>query len=164
MAVPDRIHKVAVLRAPLERVWRAVGDAKEFGAWFGMALDGPFVAGKRMTGTIQPTTVDPEVARLQAAHAGTPVELWVDRVEPPRLLSFRWHPYAIDETVDYASEPTTLISFELTAVEGGTRLEITESGFDRIPLARRADAFKADEGGWDHQLRLVGKYVERDAR
>lgn len=163
MSLTDRIEKRAVLRAPLARVWRAISDPREFGAWFGMALEGPFVAGQPVLGRIRPTEADPEVAKLQAPHAGTPVQLHVEAVEPPRRLAFRWHPFAIDPAVDYGAEPTTLVELVLTPVEGGTLLEITESGFDRIPLARRAAAFTANEGGWAHQLRLVAAWIERHA-
>jgi uncharacterized protein YndB with AHSA1/START domain len=160
-AVPDRIQKKVVLRAPLARVWRAISDPQEFGAWFGMALEGPFVAGQPVVGRIRPTTVDPEVARLQEPHAGKAVHFLVERVEPPRRFSFRWRPFAVDPAVDYAQEPTTLVEFALSEVEGGTLLVITESGFERLPLARRAAAFEANEGGWAHQLRLVAGWVER---
>jgi uncharacterized protein YndB with AHSA1/START domain len=159
----DRIEKTVVLRAPLERVWRAISDAKEFGSWFGMAFDGPFAEGARLTGRIAPTTVDPEVAKLQQPHVGKPFEFSVDRIEPPRRISFRWHPYAVKPGVDYSKEPMTLIVFELKEVAEGVQLTISESGFDRIPLERRAEAFKANEGGWEHQTRLIKKYLEQQA-
>lgn len=160
MSVSDRIEKKITLKAPVARVWRAISNAQEFGAWFGVSFDGPFVAGKKLTGRIRPTTADPEVAKLQAPHEGKPFEFSVDRIEPQRLISFRWHPFAIDPSVDYAKEPTTLIVFELTEVENGTLLRITESGFDGIPLERRAKAFAANEGGWEHQTRLIEKYLQ----
>lgn len=155
------IEKKVVLQASLDRVWRAISDAKEFGSWFGMAFDGPFADGAKLTGRIAPTTVDPEVAKLQQAHAGTPFEFYVDRIEPPHRISFKWHPYAIEPGVDYSKEPMTLIVFQLEEVAGGVQLTITESGFDRIPLQRRAEAFKANDDGWEHQTRLVKKYVEQ---
>jgi uncharacterized protein YndB with AHSA1/START domain len=160
---PDRIEKEAVLAAPLERVWRAVSDAREFGLWFGVAFDGPFEAGTRLTGRIVPTTADPEVAKLQRPYEGRPFEFSVERIEPPRRISFRWHPFALDQAHDYSHEPTTLIVFELAEVPGGTRLGITESGFEGIPLERRAEAFHANEGGWSHQLELVRKHLEAHA-
>lgn len=155
----DRIEKSVTLKAPVARVWRAVSDASEFGRWFGVAFDGPFVAGQRVTGRIVPTTVDPEVAKLQKPHEGKPFEFVVDRIEPMRRISFRWHPFAIDPAVDYSKEPMTLVAFELAEAGGGTRLAITESGFDGIPAARRAEAFAANDGGWAHQARLVEKYL-----
>lgn len=161
--VTDRIEKSITLRAPVSRVWRAISDAREFGAWFGVKFDGPFVAGARMTGKITPTQADPEVAKLQEPHAGKAFDFTVDRIEPERLVSFRWHPFAVEPGVDYSKEPTTLIVFELAAVEGGTLLTITESGFDRIPLERRAKAFAANEGGWEHQTKLIEKYLLRHA-
>lgn len=155
----DRIEKKVLLRAPRERVWRAVSDAKEFGSWFGVAFDGPFVAGTPITGKIVPTTVDAEVAMSQKPYTGVAFEFSVDRVEPMRLFSFRWHPYAVDPGVDYSKEPTTLVQFELEEVAGGTMLTVTESGFDRIPLERRAKAFAANEGGWSAQMKLIEKYL-----
>ncbi|HEX2340666.1 MAG TPA: SRPBCC family protein [Vicinamibacterales bacterium] len=158
----DRIRKTALLRAPLERVWDAIGDARQFGAWFGAAFDGPFVTGARLSGRIVPTQVDPDVAKMQEPHAGTAFVVFVERIEPMRLFSFRWHPYAVDAK-DYSTEPTTLVEFELTPVPEGTRLTITESGFEGIPLERRAQAFKSNAEGWDHQLALIGKYLARAA-
>ena len=157
----DRIEKKIVLRAPLDRVWRAVSDATQFGSWFGAAFDAPFEEGARATGKIVPTSVDPEVAKLQEPHRGKPFELVVHRIEPPHRISFRWHPYAIEPGVDYSREPMTTIVFELEEVPEGVALTISESGFDRIPLARRAEAFKANEGGWEHQARLIAKYLQR---
>lgn len=158
--VPDRIEKKVTLKAPVSRVWRAVSDAREFGAWFGVEFDGPFVAGQKIVGKITPTRADPEVAKLQEPHQGTAFDFTVDRMEPERLFSFRWHPYAIEPGMDYTKEPTTLVTFELVPVEGGTQLTITESGYDRIPLERRAKAFTSNEGGWEHQSRLIAKYLQ----
>lgn len=160
----DRFRKTAVLSAPLERVWRAFSDAGEFGRWFGAGFSGPFESGARLSGTIVPTQVDPEVAKLQEPHAGARFEVIVERVEPMRLLSFRWHPFAIDVSKDYSAEPMTLVEFELASVPDGTSLTVTESGFDRIPIERRAQAFEANEGGWTHQLVLVGKYLAQSAQ
>ena len=156
---PDRIEKQITLKAPLTRVWNAISNAHEFGAWFGVTFDGPFVAGASIRGRITPTTVDPEVAKLQEPHAGMPFDITIERIEPPRLFSFRWHPSALDTNTDYSGEPTTLVAFELIAVESGTHLVITESGFDGIPLVRRAQAFTANDGGWTHQARLLEKYL-----
>ena len=155
----DRIEKKALLHAPVERVWNAISDARQFGLWFGVAFDGPFVAGRPLTGRIVPTTVDAEVARLQKPYEGFAFEIVVDRIEPMRLFSFRWHPYAVEPGVDYSKEPMTLVSFTLEEAEGGTQLTISESGFDRIPLARRAKAFTANEGGWSKQIELIATYV-----
>lgn len=153
----DRIEKTVVLRAPLERVWRAIGDSQQFGQWFGARFEGPFVAGQPLKGKIVPTSMDAEIARLQKPHEGTPFEVLVVRVDPPKHLSFKWHPYAKD--VDTADEPMTLVSFDLEPHADGVLLTITESGFDGIPLDRRAAAFKANEGGWTMQARLVERYV-----
>jgi len=155
----DRIEKQVLLRAPLARVWQAISDTKQFGAWFGAELDGPFVAGRTVTGRIAPTQVDPEVAKMQEAYRHVTFAWQVERVEPLRALAFRWHPFAIDPAVDYSREPTTLVEFVLDEVPGGTQLTITESGFDRIPLPRRAKAFAANDGGWAKQTELITKYL-----
>jgi uncharacterized protein YndB with AHSA1/START domain len=160
LTVPDQIEKHITLRAPLARVWSALTDSKQFGAWFGCLFDAPFESGKSISGTIQPTKVDPEVAKLQAPHAGTPFQITIDRIEPMRVFSFRWHPYPVESSADAASAPTTLVMFELREVEAGaTHLTITESGFSAVPLERRAQAFTANEGGWEHQTTLITKYL-----
>src|SRR5436190_2028492 len=128
--VTDRIEQQALLRAPLSRVWRAISDSTQFGEWFGVRFDGPFVAGQAMTGRIQPTTVDPAVAEMQKPHAGKKFEIVVDRIEPEKTFSFKWHPFAIDPKVDYSREPMTLVMFLLDEAPGGVRLTITEAGFD----------------------------------
>jgi len=156
----DRIEKSTVLAAPLGRVWRAVSDAREFGSWFGVAFDGPFREGARLTGSIVPTTVDAEVAAMQKPHEGKRFEFVVERIEPMRRIVFRWHPFAIDPAVDYSSEPATRIEIVLEETAGGTRLTLTESGFDRIPIERRAKAFEANDGGWAMQMKLVAKWLE----
>ena len=161
--VPDRIEKKVLLRAPRARVWRAISDSEEFGSWFGMRLDGPFVAGKTLHGKIVPTKVDAAVAEKQKPHEGQEFDVIVERVEPERLLSLRWHPYAIERGTDYSKEPTTLVVFELAEQDGGVLLTVTESGFDKIPLARRAEAFKSNEGGWTLQMQLIEKHLAQAA-
>ena len=144
----DRIEKHVVLRAPRSRVWRAISDATEFGSWFRMSLDGAFVAGR----TVRAKVTIPGYEHMK-------VEIQVERVEPERYFSYRWHPYPNDPKVDYSAEPTTLVEFTLEDVEGGTALTIVESGFDRIPLARRAEAFRMNDGGWAGQIKNLEKYV-----
>src|SRR3954447_5772482 len=124
----DRIEKEVVLRAPLERVWRAISDAEEFGQWFGVRFDGPFVPGESVTGVITPTTVDDDVAKAQEPHAGKADTWQIVAVEPKRRLAFRWHPYAVESGVDYSAEPTTLVEFTLDEVADGVKLSIVESG------------------------------------
>jgi uncharacterized protein YndB with AHSA1/START domain len=155
----DRIEKSVLLRAPQERVWRAISDSKQFGSWFGVQFDGPFVAGASIVGKMVTTTVDAEVAKRQEAYKGHRFEFAVDRIEPMRLFSFRWHPFAMDSSVDYSKEPSTLVVFQLDEVADGTKLTVTESGFDQIPLERRAKAFAANEGGWAAQMTLIEKYL-----
>jgi uncharacterized protein YndB with AHSA1/START domain len=156
----DRIEKRVLLRAPQERVWRAISDAAEFGLWFGVELDGAFAEGARVTGRIKPTQADAGVAEVQEKYAGMPMTFVVERIEPMKLLSFRWHPFAIDAAIDYSSEPMTLVTFTLEPAEGGTLLTVVESGFDALPLARRSDAFEANDQGWALMLGVVQKYVQ----
>ena len=155
----DQIVKNILLRAPLPRVWRALSDSTEFGSWFGMKWDGPFAPGAVMQGAIMPTTVNAEIARMQKPYEGKPVTITIERMEAERLFSFRWHPYALEPGVDYSTEPATLIIFTLEPVAEGVMLTVTESGFDQIPLARRAKAFSANEGGWAMQMKLIEIYL-----
>ena len=155
----DRIEKTIVLRAPRKRVWRALSDSKEFGTWFGVKFDGPFAPGASMRGVIVPTTVNAEVANAQKEYEGMPFEITIEQVEPERLFSFRWHPFAVERVVDYSAEPTTLVVFALEEVANGVMLTVTESGFDRIPLARRAKAFTANEHGWSMVVNLIEEYL-----
>lgn len=156
---PNQIEKEIVLNAPLTRVWQAISDAASFGKWFGVEFDGPFVAGSPLKGRIVPTQVDPDVAKLQEPHRGKAFEILVAAIEPMSTFAFRWHPFAIDSSYDYTPEPMTLVTFRLTEQGDATLLRITESGFDKIPEFRRAQAFAANDGGWAHQARLIEKYV-----
>jgi len=160
----DRIERNIHIAAPRSRVWRALSQAEEFGRWFGVRFDGGFAPGVRVTGRIVPTEADPEVAKLQEPYAGMAFDFTIDRIEPMRHFSFRWHPNGVKPQVDYSKEPTTLVVFTLEEVPEGTRVTVTESGFDRIPLARRAEAFRANEGGWEHQTKLLAKYVSAPVR
>ncbi len=155
----DRIEKKILLKAPLARVWRAISDSKEFGTWFGMKLEGAFTPGATMRGVIVPTKVNAEVAAAQKQYEGKKIEITIEQMEPERLISFRWHPHAVEPGVDYSSEPTTLIVFALEQTPDGVMLTVTESGFDQIPLARRAQAFHANEQGWGMVVKLVGDYL-----
>ena len=160
----DRIVKQILLRAPRERVWRALTDSSEFGTWFGMRFNGPFSPGARMKGVIVPTTVDPEVAKGQKPYEGTPFEIQIEQIVPQSLFSYRWHPGAIEPGIDYEKEPTTLIEFALEDAPGGILLTVTESGFDKIPIARRAKAFQMDEQGWGMAMTLIDKYLTHAAQ
>jgi uncharacterized protein YndB with AHSA1/START domain len=144
----DRIQKEVVLRAPLSRVWSALSDPAKFGAWFGAKLSGTFVEGGVTRGPITSKGFD---------HLT--LEMSIVRLEPERYFAYRWHPYAIDPKVDYSSEPQTLVEFRLEPATDGTKLTITESGFDGIPAARRAEAFRMNDGGWAAQARNIERYV-----
>ena len=158
----DRIEKKILLRASRTRVWRALTNSTEFGTWFGMSFDGPFRPGAKMNGVIVGTKVNAEVAALQKPHEGKKFEITIEQMEPERLFSFRWHPHAVDSSVDYSAEPTTLIEFTLEGKPEGILLTVTESGFDQIPLARRAEAFTANEQGWGLVIKLVEEYVAQN--
>ena len=143
----DRIEKEVLLKAPLDRVWRAISDADEFGQWFGVRFDGPFVAGTSVTGVITPTTVDEDVAKAQEPHAGQADTWQIVAVEPQRRLAFRWHPFGVEDGVDYSEEPTTLVEFTLEDTSDGVLLRIVESGFEAIPAERRAVGVRGQQRG-----------------
>jgi len=155
----DRIEKKILLRAPRERVWRALADSTEFGTWFGMKFDGPFAPGRRMRAVIVPTKVDSEVSNIQKPYEGMIYDLTVEQMEPQRVFSFRWHPHAVERDVDYSLEPTTLVVFALEDAADGVLLTVTESGFDKIPLERRAKAFTENEQGWGKMLKVFEEYI-----
>jgi uncharacterized protein YndB with AHSA1/START domain len=144
----DRIEKSIFLRAPRSRVWRAIANAEEFGAWFGAKLSGGFAPGARVTGPI-----------ATPGYEHLILEFSIERVDPERLLSYRWHPYAIEPGVDYSGEPTTLVEFRLEDAAGGTRLTVIESGFYRIPASRRAEAFRMNDQGWAAQMKNIERHV-----
>jgi uncharacterized protein YndB with AHSA1/START domain len=158
----DRIEKTIFLRASRQRVWRALSDSAEFGSWFGMKFDGHFKPGAKMRAVLVPTTVNAEVAKAQKPYEGMEFEITIERMEPERLFSFRWHPNAVERGVDYSAEPTTLIVFSLADAPGGVTLTVTESGFDQIPLSRRAKAFTANEQGWGMVIKLIEEYLAHE--
>jgi uncharacterized protein YndB with AHSA1/START domain len=146
--VNDRIEKRIELKAPVSRVWRALTDYREFGAWFRVKLDGPFVPG--------------QISRGQMTYPGYEHLKWeavVQKMESERLFSFTWHPYAIDPKADYSQEPPTLVEFRLEKSTSGTLLSLTESGFDKIPANRRLEAFRMNDGGWTEQMKNIDTYV-----
>jgi uncharacterized protein YndB with AHSA1/START domain len=146
----DRIEKRVVLRAPRSRVWRALTDVGEFNEWFGVRLTSPFAEGATVRGQI-----------THPNYQHVTMEVVVARIEPERYFAYRWHPCAIEPGVDYSSEPMTLVEFRLEDSGEGTILTVVESGFDRIPLARRAEAFRMNEGGWTGQLRNIERHVSK---
>lgn len=151
----DRIEKTVLLNAPLDRVWRAISDSDQFGQWFGMRFDGPFVAGATVTGTLTPTTVDEAVAAEQEPYTGVSDTWEIVAVEAPRQLAFRWHPAGLEE----GSELTTLVEFTLTETPDGVLLRVVESGFDALPADRRRSAFDDHSEGWGKQVQLVSRYL-----
>jgi uncharacterized protein YndB with AHSA1/START domain len=157
----DRFEKQALLPAPRDRVWRAIGDSAEFGRWFGAAIPGPFEAGRTLKAKIVPNTVDPKLAEVQKPFEGMPFDLKVESVQPPSRFAFRWHPFAVDKSKDYSQEPMTLVSFDLADAPGGTLLTISESGFDALPEARSREARPKEEGGWAKQLETIAKYLAK---
>ncbi|GAC1369101.1 MAG: SRPBCC family protein [Aquirhabdus sp.] len=150
-SLTDRIERQILLKAPRSRVWQALSNAEAFGDWFGVALKGQaFKVGERAKGRI--------------TYLGYEYLIWdvlVERVEPERFLSFSWHPYAIDPSFDYSTEPTTLVEFELKDVEGGTLLTVVESGFDGVPSSRREEAFRMNSNGWDIQMQNIEAYLAK---
>ncbi|MGH9684093.1 MAG: SRPBCC family protein [Candidatus Acidiferrales bacterium] len=148
----NRIEKRIELKAPVSRVWRALTDHREFGEWFRVKLDGPFVPG--------------QISRGHITYAGYEHVKWeavVQKMEPERLFSFTWHPYAVDPKIDYSTETPTLVEFRLEKTETGTLLLLAESGFDKIPSSRRLEAFRKNDGGWTEQMKNVESYVARSS-
>jgi len=144
----DRIEKAIELKAPVSRVWRALTDHREFGTWFRVCLDGPFVSG--------------QVSRGQVTYPGYEHVRWeavVQKMEPERLFSFTWHPYAVDPNQDYSGEPPTLVEFTLEPTATGTLLRVVESGFDKLPSRRRFEAFRMNDGGWSEQINNIARHV-----
>ncbi len=144
----DRIEKKILLRAPKARVWSALTDSKEFGAWFRVNLRGPFVVGKSIVGQV-----------TYPGYEHIKFEVVVERMDAPQLFSYRWHPYAVDPKVDYSKEPMTLVEFRLEDAPEGTSLTVMESGFDCIPAGRRDEAFRMNSGGWEQQLQNIRGHV-----
>jgi uncharacterized protein YndB with AHSA1/START domain len=145
----DRIEKTVELRAPVERVWRALTNSAEFGEWFRVKLDGPFVTG--------------EIARGHITYPGYEHMTWeakVVRMEHPRVFAFTWRPYAIDPDVDYSGETPTLVEFRLEPTPDGVRLSVVESGFDAVPSHRRETALRMNDRGWTEQVQNIKTYVE----
>jgi uncharacterized protein YndB with AHSA1/START domain len=153
----DRIEKRVELKAPVSRVWRALTDYREFGEWFGVKLEGPFVAGQISRGYI--TYPGYEHVKWEAV---------VQKMEPERIFSFTWaHPKSLDKadySEDYSKEPTTLVEFRLEKTKSGTLLVVTESGFDKLPEDRRLEAYRRNEGGWAEQMKNIERYVSQKAR
>lgn len=160
--ITDRIEKKVLLKASRERVWRAITEAEQFGTWFGVEFEGDFVAGRLLKCKVATTKVDAEIAKQQEAYAGVEFVILVDRIEPMRLFSFRWHPYELEPGSDDTQAPMTLVTFELEDAAGGTLLTITESGFDAVPLDKRAQAFTSNEQGWNTQSRLIEQYLAEE--
>jgi uncharacterized protein YndB with AHSA1/START domain len=167
----DRIQKTIILRAPISRVWQAIANAREFGRWFGINLDGEFTVGKSITGSFREAINEAAILEhqrklgLPSTRVKLPKASFVfckpERIEPEEYFSFRWIPYGIDADIDPETEPTTLVEFRLEKTAEGTLLTITESGFDRVPAHRRERAFRMNEGGWAGQARNIRDYVEK---
>lgn len=143
-----RIEKRTELKAPVSRVWRALTDYREFGGWFCVKLDGPFVVGQISRGHI--TYPEYEHVKWEAI---------VQSIEPEHLFSFTWHPYAVDAKIDYSKETPTLVEFRLKKTANGTLLLLTESGFDKVPADRRLEAFRRNDGGWTEQMKNIEAYL-----
>jgi hypothetical protein len=117
-----------------------------------------------MRGVIAPTKVDSEVGKIQKPYEGMTFEVTIEQMEPQRVFSFRWHPHAVEREVDYSREPTTLVVFALEDAADGVLLTVTESGFDKIPLERRAKAFTENEQGWGKMLKVFEEYIVHAAK
>ena len=146
----NQIEKRIELKAPVSRVWRALADYREFGEWFRVKLESPFVPG--------------QVSRGHLTYPGYEhliLEVVVQKMEPERLFSFTWHPYSVDSKIDYSKETPTLVEFRLEKTSNGTLLLLTESGFDKIPSDRRLEAFRRNDGGWTEQMKNIENHVSQ---
>ncbi len=144
-----QIKKEILLKAPLSRVWHSISNAEAFGTWFGVDLKGKtFTSGSRVHAQF-----------TSPGHEHIVFDVLVEDIEPERLLSFWWHPYAVDPSYDYSTEPTTLVVFGLKQVDGGTLLSVVESGFDKMPPSRGVDAMHMNSGGWDEQLENIKTFI-----
>ncbi len=145
----NKIEKKIELKAPVSKVWSALTDYQQFGEWFRVKIDGPFVVG--------------EVSRGNITYPGYEHIKWeavIKAMESERLFSYTWHPYAVDTSVDYSQETPTLVEFRLEqTADGGTLLTVTESGFDKVPEHRRAEAFRMNSGGWAAQVENIREFV-----
>ncbi len=144
----DRIEQQIEIAAPVTQVWRALTDHEEFNTWFRVALAEPFAVGKTARGHI-----------TYPGWEHVVIEATVTAIEPERYFAYTWHPYAVDPDVDYSQEPQTLVEFRLEPIPSGTRVTVTESGFDRIPRHRRDEAYRKNHGGWASQLQNIAKHV-----
>jgi len=147
----ERIERAVEVNASPARVWRALVDHKEFGQWFGVKLGSSFIVGQPTRGNI-----------TYPGYEHIVMEVVVQKMEPERLFSFSWHPYAIDPMVDYSSEEPTLVEFTLHKTSGGTRLTVSESGFGKIPAWRRDEAFRMNGGGWTEQMKNIHAHLEKN--
>lgn len=148
--MPDDLIEAQIeIVAPISKVWRALTDSSQFGAWFGVKLDKPFVCGATIGGKL--TIPGYEHYQWEAT---------VKEMESESMFSFTWHPYAIDLKVDYSKEIPTLVEFELAKTPTGTLLLLTESGFNNVPQGRRSEAYRMHVGGWEQQLQNIKQFVE----
>jgi uncharacterized protein YndB with AHSA1/START domain len=146
----DRIEKRIEISAPVARVWQALTDSRQFGEWFLVKLDGPFVAGEPVGGQL----TFPGYEHLR-------MELVVKTIQPTSYFSYTWHPYAVNPKIDYSQETPTLVEFRLAESANGTLLVVTESGFAKLPKERYADAFRMNTRGWEQQLEQIKAYVSK---
>jgi uncharacterized protein YndB with AHSA1/START domain len=149
-ASADRIEKSIELKAPPARVWRALTDHREFGEWFRVKLASPFAVGQTTRGHI-----------TYPGYEHLVMEAVVQMLEPQRMFAFTWHPYAVDPKADYSKETPTLVEFTLEKAGSGTLLKVVESGFDKIPAARRDEAFRMNSGGWQEQLKNIEQHLTK---
>lgn len=147
----DRIERKIIINARRERVWRALTNSEEFGAWFGVDLQGQqFIPGQRTRGLMNGG----------CGHTDVWFDVVIEEVNPQDLFSYRWHPCPIDPSVDYSQEIPTLVTFTLKDTpDNGTLLTVVESGFDNVPPHRRLEAFRMNSGGWDAQIVNLVAYV-----
>lgn len=144
----DRIEKTVDLKAPVSRVWQALTDHEEFGEWFRVRLDGPFEVGAKTTGRI--------------TYPGCEHMKWesvTEKMVHEQLFAFSWPPSAVDPDTEYDDEAKVIVEFRLQSTDQGTRLTITESGFQQFPESKRLEVLRSNTEGWDIQAKHIAAHV-----
>ena len=151
MAIAElsRIDRTIEIAAPPDRVWRALTSAEELSAWFQVKIEGQITPGSE----VWMTSVHPD-------HAGQRWPVRIVELSRPERVVWQWHPGQVDPTRDYSREPRTTVTFTLEPSDRGTRLSVSETGFDAIALERRAQAYSDNSQGWSEVVVWLQKYVE----
>jgi uncharacterized protein YndB with AHSA1/START domain len=152
MSTPElsRIDRTSEIQASPERVWKSLTDARELSAWFQVTVEGEIVPGN-----------DLWMTSVMEGYKGIRFQVHIVEMTPPRRFVWQWHPGAVDPKVDYSREPRTTVTFTLEAAGKGTRLTVTETGFEKVSLARRAKVYDDNSQGWTEVIVWIKNHVEQ---